>query len=82
MSSGVNYRKLLEWECRPTPRLPRVLQWLSDENNDFSSKPHDPLWAALLILSAKAVRNNLVLQYYWIAPMGEQVAIDWDACTV
>ena len=82
MSSGVNYKKLLEWECRPTPRLPKVLQWLSNKNNDFSNKPHDLLWVALLILSAKAVRNNLVLQYYWIAAEGEQAAKDWDACTV
>ena len=82
MSSGVNYRKLLEWECRPTPRLPRVLKWLSDENNDFNIKPHDLLWEALLILSVKAVRNNLALQYFWIAAEGEQAAKDWDACTV
>ena len=82
MSSGVNYKKLLEWECRPTPRLPKVLQWLSNKNNDFSNKPHDLLWVALLILSAKVVRNNLVLQYYWIAAEGEQAAKDWDACTM
>ena len=82
MSSGVNYKKLLEWERGTIPRLPKVLQWLNDKNNDFNHKPHDLLWVALLILSARIVRNNLVLQYYWIAAEGEQAVKAWETCTV
>ena len=82
MSSGVNYRKLLEWESRPTPKLPKVLKWLSDKNNNFSIKQPDLLWEALLIVSVSVVRNNLAFQYLWIVAEYEQTAKNWDACTV
>ena len=74
MSPGISYNKLLEWESRATPRLPKVLYWLNDKNNDFNHKPHDLLWTALLILSAKLVRNNMILQYYWRAAENIQAA--------
>ena len=80
--SNINHRKLLEWECRPTPKLPKVLKWLSDENNHFNIKQPEILWEALLIVSVNVVKNNLAFQYLWIVAEYEQAAKNWDACTV
>ena len=80
--SNINHRKLLEWECRPTPKLPKVIEWLSNENNKFNEKQPDPLWEALLIASVRIVKNNLAFQYLWIVAEYEQAAINWDECTV
>ena len=80
--SSINYRKLLEWECRPTPKLPKVLKWLSDENNNFNVKQPDLFWEVLLIVSVRIVKNNLAFQYLWIVAEYEQAAKNWDACTV
>ena len=80
--SNINHRKLLEWECRPTPKLPKVIEWLSNKNNKFNEKQPDPLWEALLIASVRIVKNNLAFQYLWIVAEYEQAAINWDACTV
>ena len=82
MSSGVNYKKLVEWESGAIPRLPKVLHWLNDKNNDFNHKPHDLLWVALLIPSAKILRNNLILQYHWRAAENIQAAKAWETYTV
>ena len=80
--TNINYRKLLEWECRPTPKLPKVIEWLSNENNKFNERQPDLLWDALLIASVRIVKNNLAFQYLWIVAEYEQAAIYWDACTV
>ena len=80
--SNINHRKLLEWECRPTPKLPKVIEWLSNENNKFNEKQPDPLWEALLIASVRIVKNNLAFQYLWIVAEYKKAAINWDACTV
>ena len=80
--SNINHRRLLEWECRPTPKLPKVIEWLSNENNKFNERQPDLLWDALLIASVRIVKNNLAFQYFWIVAEYEQAATNWDACTV
>ena len=80
--TNINYRKLLEWECRPTPKLPKVIEWLSNENNKFNERQPDLLWDALLIASVRIVKNNLAFQYFWIVAEYEQAAKNLDACTV
>ena len=81
MSSRISYKKLLEWERGPVPRLPRVVEWLINKN-DFSCKPeHDFLWVSLVILSARILRNNLILQHYWITAKKIQADTILETCT-